>query len=312
MLDLYKLRIFITVAQAGSFSRAAEQLYMTQSAVSQHIKELETSLGVTLFERGWRGVKLTPRGETLQDYARQIFALVAQAENALTDVQQMAAGRVSIGATPGIAVYLAPDWVQRFRGIYPQITVALETGVTGQVVTQVLGRHIDLGFIEGELDSFEHPRLASRELAEVEQMVVVGFKHPLWDRTAIPIEAIDHQSFIVRPAHTQSRIWLEKTLRQHQVEPLIGAEFDNLEAIKRAVTAGRCLAVLPPYVFQSEREQGLLHAIPIEGRPLVRTLKVIWDAEAYFSPVTRAFLGTLASDYSALSDMAELNGVAGK
>lgn len=242
-------------------------------------------------------MKLTARGEILQDYTRQIFALVAQAENAVTDVERINAGRVSIGATPGIAVYLAPDWVQRFRAIYPHITVALETGVTEQIVAQVLGRHINLGFIEGELEGLDHPRLASRELAEVEQMVVVGFKHPLWDRTSIPIEVLDRQSFIVRPANSQSRAWLEKTLRRYQVEPLIGAEFDNLESIKRAVTAGRCLAVLPPYVFQNEQEQGLIHAISVEGRPLVRTLKLIWDAEAYFSPVTRTFLEFLASDY---------------
>ena len=115
MIDLNKLHVFNVVAQAGSFSAAADRLYITQSAVSQHIKELETGLGRQLFQRGRRGVRLTPHGEILQRYARDIFALVARAEAALTDVAHLSEGRVSIGATPGVAVYLAPEWIQRFR-----------------------------------------------------------------------------------------------------------------------------------------------------------------------------------------------------
>ncbi|MBL8120019.1 MAG: LysR family transcriptional regulator, partial [Anaerolineae bacterium] len=134
MLDLYKLHIFSVVAETGSFSAAAERLYMTQPAVSQHIKELEGGLGRTLFQRGWRGVKLTAHGEILQRYTGEIFALVAEAERALTDVEQLSSGRVRVGATPGVGVYLAPEWVQQFRSRYPQLTVALQTGVTASIV----------------------------------------------------------------------------------------------------------------------------------------------------------------------------------
>src|SRR5512145_430713 len=149
MLDLYKLQIFAVVVQEGSFSRAAEHLYVTQSAVSQHIKELEAGLGTTLFQRGPRGVKLTHPGEILYGYTRDIFALVAQAETALTDVEHLTSGRVSLGATPGIGVYLAPDWVQQFRAQYLQITVSLQTDITPHIVADVLGHRLDIGFIEG-------------------------------------------------------------------------------------------------------------------------------------------------------------------
>lgn len=305
MLDLYKLQIFSVVAQEGSFSAAAERLYVTQSAVSQHIKDLESSLGRPLFQRGWRGVQLTPQGETLYRYTREIFALVAEAENALTDVEQITGGRVSIGATPGIAIYLAPEWVQQFRARYPQLTVALQTGITAQVVNDVLSRRLDAGFIEGELDSAPQPRLVSVVMEQVEQFVVVGFKHPFWDRSSIPISELHQQSFIVRPANSQSRIWLDQTLRQHRIEPLIGAEFDNLESIKRAVTAGLCLSILPLYVVRDEVQQGLLRAIPVENQPLVRTIKLILEQDAYLSPVTKAFLRHLSQRYPALADAVE-------
>lgn len=302
MLDLYKLQIFSVVVQEGSFSAAAERLYMTQSAVSQHIKELESSLGRQLFQRGWRGVKLTSHGEVLNRYTAEIFALVARAESALTDVEHLASGRVSMGATPGIGIYLAPDWVQHFRTRYPQLTVALQTGVTSQIVSDVLGQRLDIGFIEGELDDHIPSRLSSLVLEEIEQQVVVGFKHPFWELDTLRLDDLRQQSLIVRQASSQSRIWLEATLHQHGIEPVIGAEFDNLESMKRAVALGTCLAVMPPYVVQTEVEQRLLHMIPVEGRPLTRSLKLIWDSNAYFSPVTRAFLDELSQFYPPLNE----------
>lgn len=303
MLDLYKLQIFSVVVQEGSFSAAAERLYMTQSAVSQHIKELETSLGRQLFQRGWRGVKLTAHGEILSGYTGEIFALVAKAESALTDVEHLTSGRVSIGATLGIGVYLAPDWVQHFRARYPQLTVALQTGITSEIVSDVLSQRLDMGFVEGELDDHPSARLLSLVLEEIEQQVVVGFKHPFWGVDTLHIDDLRRQSFIVRQANSQSRIWLEETLRQHGIEPVIGAEFDNLESMKRAVSLGMCLAIMPPYVVQTEVEQRLLHMIPIEGKPFTRSLKLIWDSQVRFSPVTHAFLVELSQRYSVLNTL---------
>lgn len=303
MLDLYKLQIFTVVAQEGSFSAAAERLFITQSAVSQHIKDLETSLGRQLFQRGWRGVSLTPHGDILHRYARDIFALVAKAENALTDVTQIESGKVSIGGTPGITVYLAPEWVQRFRQRYPHLTIAVQTGITSQIVGEVLAGRLDVGFIEGELDSIQAGRLGWLALQDIEQMVVVGFRHDWWDTAVKRIEDLDGQSLIVRPPNSQTRIWLDALLHQHQVEPMIGAEFDNLESIKRAVAAGICLAILPEYVVQNEVKQGLLHMIRLEGAPLRRTLKLIWNRDTYFSPITRALLAELEKDYPALADL---------
>lgn len=303
MLDLYKLQIFSMVVQEGSFSAAAERLFMTQSAVSQHIKELEASLGRQLFQRGWRGVRLTHHGEVLNCYTSEIFALVARAESALTDVEHLSSGRVSIGVTPGIGVYLAPDWVQHFRAHYPQLTVALQTGITSEIVSLVLGQRLDMGFIEGELSDPLPARLSALVLEEVEQQVIVGFKHPYWERERLHIDDLKQQSMIVREANSQSRIWLEDTLHHHGVEPVIGAEFDNLESIKRAVSLGMCLAILPPYVVQAEVEQRLLHTIPVENKPFTRSLKLIWDSNAHFSPIASAFLLELSQRYPSLGTL---------
>lgn len=302
MLDLYKLQIFMVVAQEGSFSAAAERLYITQSAVSQHMKDLETRLGRLLFQRGWRGVTLTPHGEILLGYARDIFALIDEAENALIDVERILEGRLSIGATPGIAIYLAPEWVQRFRVRYPQLTVSLKTGVTAQVVADVLDQQISLGFIEGELKDMS-TRLKVIPLQEVEQMVIVGFKHPWWDQAAVDLDSLDGQPMIVRPPNSQSRIWLDQAFSQHQITPVINAEFDNLESIKRAVMSGSCLTILPHYVVENEVEQGLLHLVALTDQPLKRVLKLIAARDLPFSPLARAFIKLLSVDYNVLTQV---------
>ncbi len=301
MLDLHKLRVFHIVAQEGSFSRAADRLYITQSAVSQQIKELEAGLGQTLFERGWRGVRLTSSGEVLANTARQVFDLIAQAEIALTDVSRIESGKIIVGATPGVSVYLAPNWVSEFRAQFPKLTVALHTGVTRQIVDDVLAHKLDLGVIEGELEENISPRLANLVLDNIEQVVVVGFKHPLWDRTSIPFADLAAHSFIMRQQGSQSRIWLERTLKHRGIDPIIGAEFDNVEAIKRAVSAGSCIAVLPPYVVEHEVEQRLLHIVRVEGSPFIRTLKLIWTHEMPFYPITRKFLDYLSLRYPSLN-----------
>ena len=117
MLDLHKLDIFATVARTGSFSAAAEQLLLSQPAVSQHVHDLEASLGTRLFARGRRGVTLTPAGVQLHDYTQAIFRLVAEAESAVTDVANLAAGQLAIGATPGVSVYLLPEPIQEFLSL---------------------------------------------------------------------------------------------------------------------------------------------------------------------------------------------------
>ena len=300
MLDLNKLHIFVTVAGAGSFSAGAERLYITQSAVSQHIKELETSLGRQLFTRGSRGVRLTPAGELLHGYAREILALAARADAAVTDVEALDEGRVSIGATPGVSIYLAPDWVSRFRARYPRLTVALQTGITAEIAALTLAGRLDLGIIEGEPDGTTAAQLDITPLAEVAQAVVIGPRNPLWDAPSITLEDLNGQSFIVRPPNSQTRQWFDATLRAHGITPVIGAEFDNIESIKRAVGAGPCITVLPPYVIAGEVAAGALRAIPLAGDPLRRVIRLIRPRDAQLSPVAGAFLRALAADYPLL------------
>ncbi|NJL33411.1 MAG: LysR family transcriptional regulator [Chloroflexaceae bacterium] len=301
MIDPYKLRIFMRVADVGSFSQAANTLYMSQAGVSQHIQELEASLGTRLFERGRRGVTLTDAGRTLHEYSTQILHLLAEAELAVTNVANLPEGQMNVGATPGMSAYLLPDWIYRFRQQYPALSVSLHTATTGGIVHDLTHRKIDMGFIEGELDDCDDSRLEVVPLQEVEQLVIVGQKSPWWEHPAIPLAALNEHALVTRQPHSQTRIWLDQTLHQHGLNPRIAGEFDNMESIKRMVISSACYSVLPAYTVQSEIELGLLRALPISDYPLRRTLKLLWNRTVPFSPVVRAFLLQLKRDFPELA-----------
>jgi DNA-binding transcriptional LysR family regulator len=303
MLNLYKLEIFALVVESGSFSAAAERLLMTQPAVSQHIQDLEASLGAKLFTRGRRGVRLTSAGEKLHNYTRSILRMVAEAESAVTDVTQLASGQISVAATPGVSVYRLPDWIQGFRAQYPNLSVSVQTSITPQIVADLRERQIDLGLIEGELDGNDWTRLGVLELEVDEQFVIVGPRHPWWDRARVTCDDLNGQNFIMRQRNSQTRIWLDDRLAAARIQAQVAAEFDNVESIKRAVAKGMGIAILPKYAVTSELEIGVLHALPIEGSPMQRTLKLVWNTDVFFSPVTRTFLRFLGEYLPPLAEM---------
>jgi len=293
MINLNKLEIFSIVVRAGSFSAAAEQLLMTQPAVSQHIQDLEASLGTRLFDRGRRGVTLTPAGATLHRYTRAIFDLVAAAENAITDVEHLATGQITAGATPGISVYLLPEPIQEFHNRYPKLGVTVATGTTPQILADLRAGRLAFGLIEGEVDEPADSVVAIQPLQVVDQWLIVGTKHRWWGQAQIEMAALRDETFIMRQRSSQTRIWLDGVLHQYGIEPRIGAEFDNVESIKRAVMYNTSITLLPEYVVRPEVEMGRLWMIAIAGEPLQRTLKLVWNREGYLSPVTRAFLTCL-------------------
>jgi LysR family transcriptional regulator, low CO2-responsive transcriptional regulator len=295
MISLNKLEIFATVARVGSFSAAAEQLLMTQPAVSQHIHDLEASLGTRLFERGRRGVTLTPAGSTLSQYADAIFKLVAEAENAVTNVEQLAAGQLSVGATPGVSGYLLPEAIQEFHARFPKLNVLVQTDTTPHIVAGLQAGSLQLGLVEGELNGYDASsgKLVVHELQVVDQLVVVGSRHPWWGRSEVSLTELTGQTLVTRQRTSQSRIWLDGILQQHALYPRIGAEFDNMESIKRTVANGVSVAILPGYAIDPEVESGRLWALCVAGEPLQRTLKLVWSADHAPGPVAQAFLPCL-------------------
>ncbi|GCE45355.1 DNA-binding transcriptional LysR family regulator [Thermosporothrix hazakensis] len=302
-MDLYKLEIFVLVAQEGSLSKAATRMYMSQPAISQHIHELEMSLGTQLFRRGPRGVELTAAGKTLHTYAQDILKLVAEAKAAVTEVERLSQGRLLIGATPGIGEYFLPEWMQSFKQRFPQVTIALQTEVTSQLLISLLTNQIHVGFIEGEIEPEEMETLALCPLHEITHRVIVGPRHPWWNRTSISFRELNGQAFVMRHPECQARTWLEEHFRAFGIRPHIDAEFDNLESIKQVVKSGTSLTILPDYVVEQERMLEQLHEITVQERPMRRMLQLVWNKRDPLPPIAQQFLLHMQSYFPRLADL---------
>lgn len=289
MVNLHQLEIFIQVVRHGSFSQAAESLLMSQSAVSQHMRNLETSLGAGLFLRGPRGVTLTAAGVTLESYARQIFELLNEAQSAVSESNDQRQWKLAIGATPGVSVYLMPDWLFTFRNSHPAVSPRVQTDICSEIIEELRVSNLDLGVVEGEIAAQHYPWLSIQQLQIVEQLVVVGPRHPWWTRSTVELSELHSQRLVVRQPTSQTRIWLDQILDKHDLTIEIEAELDNIESIKRAVIIGESMTILPPYAIQQELNYGTLRTISITGTPLTRTLKLLLHRDCCLSPLVESF-----------------------
>lgn len=299
MLSLHKLEVFLAVVQEGKISRAAERLFMTQAAVSQHIHDLETSLGVALFARHSQGVSLTAAGETLLGYAQNIIWTIAAAENALTEVKNLKDGRLGIGLTPTAASLLLPTWLGDFREQYPAIKVLVQTNITPLLEQALLEKQIDLAFVEGEVQHAD--RLHVVDLLETQILVAVGAAHPWANAGAVSIHDLAKAPYLSRQGGSHTHSWVMELFSRFGLKPNIVAEFDNPYAIQRAVIQGMGVSFMPACLVHEDELQGRLRLLPLAEMPdLRRSLKAIWLNDLPLKPIPRAFLDLLTQRYPQL------------
>lgn len=295
MLNLYQLQIFQTVAQVGSFSRAAQQLYLSQPAVSQHIQALETDLGVRLFHRGRRGIKLTASGELLQDYARSLLLFAEKTRQIVAQPEDAPASHpLQIGASPGVGAYLLPNWIQAFNRRFPELAIKVKTSPSPAIIDAVVAGGLKLAIIEGELaeEPVQYLPLWGEEI-----VIVTPPESGRNSSRTIHIAELAQKNLIVREEGSLTRAWEMQLFSQYNLTPHIVAEFNSPAAIKQAVASGLGVALLPYFAVETECNAGRLRAIRLKNTSLTRTLKVIWSDNSLSDLTVRAFVSHLSNEF---------------
>lgn len=301
MLTLHKLKIFILICEQGSLNRAAQALYLSQSAVSQHIQSLEATLGVKLLERSPRGTRPTEAGEVLLGYARQMIQLLADAERDIVQIDQAESLQLMLAGTPGISVYILPGWLRNFQSNYEHINVSMQTALTKEVIKGVMDTRYDLGFVEGGISDLQQDGLGHLPLYSIEYHVVVGASHPWADLKTINLSQLSQYPFINRQKSSRARKWLETLLAENNIKLKTTTELDSPGTIKYALLNGGGVAILPYYAVEREVQRGELHLLHIDELPLERDLQLIWNQKQSFSVTQRAFLNMLSPSVPRLS-----------
>jgi DNA-binding transcriptional LysR family regulator len=285
-MELSQLEVFLAVARERRFSRAADKLFRTQSAVSQTIRKLEDELGEALFDRSSREGVLTDAGKVLYEYAEKLINLRTEAAESLSELRELQKGKLVIAANEFTVLYLLAVLAE-FRRVHPMIKIIVERALGSHIPDDVLSYNVEFGVLSYE------PQEASLNSIVVfldELVFVVPPKHPLASAGEVSIRQLGAESFV---AHIVSCPYREKVLqlfKNHKTPLHMDLELPTLQAIKQFVSMGNGVAFVPEIAVETEIARGELIRIPVRELQLKRKLRLIYRKDANLSHAARAFL----------------------
>jgi len=285
-LELSQLEVFLAVARERRFSRAADKLFRTQSAVSQTIRKLEDELGEALFDRSSREGVLTDAGKVLYEYAEKLINLRSEASESLAELKELQKGKLVVAANELTVLYLLPVLAE-FRRLHPMIKITVERALGSRIPDEVLNYSVEFGVLSY---APQDPSLHSIVIFSDQLVFVVPPRHPLASAPQVSIRQLGAESFV---AHIVSSPYREKVIqmfKNHKTPLHMDLELPTLQAIKRYVAMGSGVAFVPEISVEAEIARGELVSIPVRELQLKRKLRLIYRKDASLSHAARAFL----------------------
>ncbi len=295
-LDNFRLVVFRAVAAQRSFRKAAEELYLTQPAVSLQIKALEEDIGVQLFDRSGSHIALTEAGKILLTYSQQANALFHQAEQEIAALSGEHAGELALGASTTVAQYVLSRPLGEFSRAYPRVHLTLISGNTEQIVEAVEKQKIALGFIEGPARSRD---VRTEPFMKDELVLIVSAAHEWAEMKSIPSSEIATVPLLMRERGSGTRRVVEMALEKKGVKPnslRIVMELDSTEAIKSAVEAGLGIGFVSRWAIAKDlRLNTSFRVVEIEGLSIDREFLLTYAAGPEPQGLAREFRRFLSS-----------------
>lgn len=289
-VDIRQLLYFQRVAELGSFTRAAQALHLVQPALSQQVAALEREVGLPLFHREPRGVRLTEAGERLLPYARRVLGELERAQQALGALRELRTGRVALGLPPSATLSLLPEILETFRARYPALEVQIVEEMTDVLVEQLLDGRLDLALVSFPIDD---QRLATRPLFQERLVLVVPPDHRLARAERVDLAELAAEPWILPYRRHGTRALVEAACQQSGFSLRVTVELSGLGPIKQLVQRGLGISILPPAVVENELKLGLLRIVQIDRPPLVRTAGLARRRGEHPTPAAAAMEATI-------------------
>ena len=298
-MELHQLHSFMQVTQEGSFTRAAEKLFVTQPALSLQIKALESELGAPLFERRNRQIFLTDVGRMVLQRAQQLFGIVEQIEQDVASYQGLQTGRVRIGTSDTTCLYILPPFVQQFRTNFPKIDIHLTNKPSEEVAALLKDGLVDFSIVTLPLAD---PHLEIERVAWREDVIICHPSHPLVAVSAgemkLPPTVLGDYPLLLLEENSTSRGLLNQFFAEHSLSPQI-MDLGSFEVIKRYVEIDMGISVVPKVAVKDEVRAGRLHAISVSWLPL-RGIGLVLRRGGYLSPASQKFVAMLQDEIEAV------------
>ncbi|MBN8207742.1 LysR family transcriptional regulator [Bacillus sp. NTK071] len=262
------LTVFVTVVEKRNFSRAAEELHMTQPAVSQYIKNLEESLGTKLLERSNRSVEMNKAGEIVYHHAKELLNLYSKMNYLLDDLSNRASGKITIGASYTYGEYVLPHVIAKIRKNYPLITPSITIGNSREIGDLVYSHQLDVGIIEGDYPARD---MKIEDFTEDEMVIVASPSHVQVANGSM----LENEMWIVREGGSGTREATEKMWKHLEITPGNTMAFGSTQLIKESVEAGIGISFLSRWTIRKELELGTLVVLAIPNFTYKRTFSIL-------------------------------------
>lgn len=285
-MELYSLKVFLTVANEKSFSRAAERLLRTQPAISLAVQRLETELGEKLIDRSSTPPMLTDAGRTVLEYARRFENLESEMQNALAELRDNASGRLIIGANESTSLYLLQH-IEQYRRLYPKVKVQVRRSLSSKIPSQLIDGDLELGVISYDPDD---DRVVGTVIFTDHLAFVVSPQHRFGTRQSVSITELGMETFIAHNVLSPYREVVLRAFQRHKIALNMDVEMPTVETIRKLVQRNRGVAFLPKMCVQQEVEQGLLHEVEVEELTVDRQIRLVHPARRALSHAAKAFL----------------------
>lgn len=295
---LHQFKVFEATARHGSFTRAAEELFLTQPTVSMQVKQLTKAVGLPLFEQVGKKLYLTDAGRELFSTCQDIFSRLDQLEMRVADMKGMKQGQLRL-AVITTAKYFVPRLLGPFCQIYPGIDVSLIVTNHEQVIERLSDNQDDL-YIMSQLP--EHMDIEAYPFLDNPLVVIAPNSHPLAGKKNIPISELVGEHFIMREPGSGTRRSVQKLFDQEGISVKVRLELGSNEAIKQAIAGGLGLSVLSRHTLTPESSNSELTVLDVQGFPIHRNWYAVYLSGKQLSVVASTFLDYLKVEAAKLSD----------
>ncbi|MEM9479907.1 MAG: LysR family transcriptional regulator [Verrucomicrobiota bacterium] len=289
-MQIETLKVYCDLIETASFSQSAKINGVTQSAVSQQIRALESKFDVTLIERGKKNFSMTPEGKVFLEAARNILEIYNGIGDSFQELQDRVAGGLRVATVFSLGLHELPPIVKKFRKQYPDVELKVEYLRSNQVYTEVVEGRADIGVV-----AYPSKRkgVVVEEFAQDQLVCVCPPEHELASQKTIRLKDLADQKFIAFEPDLPTRKAVDRALRASNVSVEREMEFDNIETVKRAVEVENALSIVPKRSVLDELKSNSLVALEIQSKDMWRPLGIVQKRTRATSPAMREFTDLL-------------------
>lgn len=289
-MHIETLKIFCDLAELQSFSKTAEKHFLSQSAVSQQLAQLELIHKSQLINRKKRPIELTKAGRLLYQAAADMLERYEQLKNELNTMKSTIRSRINVAAIYSIGMHTLPDYVKKFMVNYPDVNVHIEYLGADRIYELILAGDVDIGLVAVPK---KDKRLDVYDLEDEPLVLACSPQHALSIQKQIDIHQLQFERFIGFGKDVPTRKWIDNILSRYNIVVRPVMEFDNIETIKRAIELNSGISILPRTAMLQEIDDGTIKAVGFSNEDFVRPAGIIVRKGKILSPAARDFIKLL-------------------